>query len=372
MKNKEISFAIIGGGNGGKGLAAYLAYKGHKVRLYNRTIEKIEKIKDQGFIEIEGTISGKGSIDMVTDDLEKAIKGMDIIMIATTANAHKHLAYAIAPYITDKQYIVLNPGRTGGALEMLNIIKNINPYVKPCIVEAQTLLFACRSTGDGKVAILKKKNQVKVAALPAIRTSEFISIIHSTIPEFVATNSVLDTSFNNIGAVLHPIPTILNCGRIEDTKGDFLHYVEGITPSVGKVIAMADLERMRIAEALGAKPISLEEWLRYTYDAYGTTICDALHMVTGYSTIKAPDTMDTRYISEDVPQSLVPISDMGRHLGIYTPTIDSIIHMASIIHDNNYYEKGRKVRDMGLEGLGIDEIRNFTIYGEIFSSEGVV
>ena len=257
-------------------------------------------------------------------------------------------------------------------LEFLNIIRNITIGKNPCIIEAQTLLFACRVIQKGKVVMLSKKNHVKVAALPAIRTKEFIGIIHHIIPEFVQTNSVLDTSFNNIGAILHPIPTILNCGRIESTKGNFLHYVEGITPAVAKVIQEADYERMRVAKALGAKPISLKEWLYYTYDAYGNTICEALHNVTGYMSIKAPDTLDTRYIFEDVPQSLVPIADMGQHLGIETPTINSMIHIASIIHDKNYYKIGRKVADMGLDGWSVDEIRNYVINGETLKSGGVV
>ncbi|MCK9217642.1 MAG: NAD/NADP octopine/nopaline dehydrogenase family protein [Firmicutes bacterium] len=372
MVDRDISFAVIGGGNGGKGIAAYLANMGHKVNLYNRTFDKIRKIKELGFIEIEGTISGRGYMDRVTDKIEEAINDVDIIMIATTANAHKYIAREIAPYVTDKQYIVLNPGRTGGALEMLKIIKSINSFRCPCIVEAQTLLFACRAIGEDKINILKKKNHVKVAAMPAIRTKEFINKIHHIIPEFVDGGSVLDTSFNNIGAILHPIPTILNCGRIEDTKGDFLHYIEGITPSVGKIIGEADNERIRIAEMLGVRPMPLIEWLGYTYDAYGTTVCDALHMVTAYMGIKAPGTLDTRYISEDVPQSLVPIADMGQYLGVETPVINSIIHLSSIIHSVDYARTGRKISDMGLDGLTLDGIRSFVSYGEIFESEGEV
>jgi len=195
-QRKNLNFAVIGGGHGGQGIAAYLAYLGHKVNLYNRTITKVEKILEQGFIEMEGCISGKGYMNLVTDSIEHAISGADVIMVAVPASAHKYIANLIAPYVAAGQYIVLNPGRTGGALEFKNIIRNINPGKNVCIVEAQTLLFACRVVEEGKVAILSKKNEVKVAALPAIRTMEFISVINHTIPEFVKTNSVLDTSFN--------------------------------------------------------------------------------------------------------------------------------------------------------------------------------
>lgn len=365
MQKRVLNFAVIGGGSGGQALAAYLAYLGHNVNLYNRTIAKIKMISEQGFIDMEGCISGKGYMNLVTDDIQEAIRDTHIVMVAVPASAHKQVASLIAPYTSDEQYIVLNPGRTGGALEFFNIIKNINPEKNPCIVEAQTLLFACRIAEEGKVAIYGKKNHVKVAALPAVRTREFVDKIHHVIPEFIQTCSVLDTSFNNVGAILHPIPTILNCGRIESTDGNFLHYIEGVTPSVARIMKEADCERMKVAEALGAKPISLMEWLGYTYNAYGKTVCEALQNVKGYKGIKAPNTLDTRYIFEDVPQSLVPIADMGMHLGIETPTINSIIHMASIIHDKDYYKIGRKVEDMGLVGLEAEEIMNYVINGEI-------
>ena len=371
-QKKELKFAVIGGGHGGQGIAAYLGYMGHKVKLYNRTLEKVEKIQEQGFIELEGNISGKGHVDLVTDRIDQAVAGTDVIMIAVPASAHKHIAKLIAPYISDGMYIVLNPGRTGGALEFQNIISNNNPMRNFCIVEAQTLLFACRTVREGTVRIYSKKNEVKVAALPAVRTKEFIAAISSILPEFVEAQSVLDTSFNNVGALLHPIPTILNCGRIESTKGDFRYYIDGITPTVAKIIESVDFERMQIAGMLGTEVISLRDWLGYTYSAFGDSVCEALANVKGYWDIKAPANMDTRYIFEDVPQSLVPMSDMGRYLGIKTPTIDSIIHLASVMHNRNYYKLGRKVKDMGLDGMTLEEIKGYVIDGEIYTTGGVV
>lgn len=375
MKNsllRELTFAVIGGGHGGQGIAGYLALLGYRVNLYNRTLDNIMDIVTKGYIDLEGVIEGRGRLNLVTNSLELAIRGADIIMVVLPANAHRYIAEKIAPFITQDQYIVLNPGRTGGALEFRAIIKAYNPLKSVSIVEAQTLLFACRSIGDGKVKIFSKKEAVRVSALPAIRTMDFIDKINEAIPEFIPATNVLETSFNNVGAMLHPIPTILNCGRIESTQGDFQYYIEGITPSVANVIEQADKERMSVARALGIRAISLREWLGYTYNAHGDNLCEALRNTVGYWGIKAPSTIETRYIFEDVPESLVPISDMGRHLGIHTFTIDSMIHLASVIHNTNYYVRGRTVRKMGIEGLSTDEILNLVINGDEISNEGVV
>jgi opine dehydrogenase len=359
--SNKLSFAIIGGGHGGHGFAAYLSHLGHQVNLYNRTIEHVENIKTQGYIEMVGSISGRGYINLVTDNIEEAIQDVDIIMIVVPASAHKNIANLLAPYVTEEQFIVLNPGRTGGALEFLNIIRKKNHAMQVCIVEAQTMLFACRIVSEGVVKMLSKKKEVKIAALPATQTIAFLKLITPIIPEFIEASSVLDTSFNNVGALLHPIPTILNCGRIESTNGDFLFYIDGITPTVAKIIENVDHERMQIAHMLGIEALSLKNWLKHAYGARGKTITEALSNVACYLEIKAPTSMDTRYIFEDIPQSLVPIAGMGKKLGIETPTIDALIQLASVMHNKDYAVLGRSIEDMGLENMTLTEMKQFVV-----------
>jgi opine dehydrogenase len=370
--SKKLKFAVIGAGNGGQAFAGYLAYKGYNVNLYNRTMEKIKKIKQRGYIDLEGSITGRGKLDLVTNDIEQAIKNVDVIMVVVPASAHKFIANEMAPFVTEKQYILLNPGRTGGALEFKNIIKRQNSLKNMCVVEAQTLLFTCRAVEQGEVQIFSKKKEVKIATLPAIKNNEFIHMIGDAFPEFTLAESVLETSFNNIGAVLHPIVTILNCGRIEATKGDFQFYIDGVTPSVAKIIEAVDYERMAVAKALNVDTFSLKDWLEYTYNAYGDTLCEALNNTKAYRGIKAPKNIDTRYIFEDVPQSLVPICDMANHLMIQTPTIDSMIHLASVLHNTDYWRSGRKLTDMGIEELSLEEIKEFVKNGDVSNSRGVV
>ena len=74
---------------------------------------------------------------------------------------------------------------------------------------------------------------------------------------------------NNIGAVFHPAPTILNSARIETTGGNFEYYIEGISPAVAKTIEKIDNERLEVAAALGVDVDSALEWLKYTYGAEG-------------------------------------------------------------------------------------------------------
>lgn len=50
--SKEFVFGVIGAGNGGKAMAAYLALLGKKVLLYNRTFSHVEVIAERGGIDL--------------------------------------------------------------------------------------------------------------------------------------------------------------------------------------------------------------------------------------------------------------------------------------------------------------------------------
>jgi opine dehydrogenase len=162
----------------------------------------------------------------------------------------------------------------------------------------------------------------------------------------------------NIGAVFHPALTILNAGWIEETKGDFEYYLQGITPSVALVLERIDAERFAVARALGVRSVSAREWLYLSYDSTGADLFEAIRATKGYRGIKAPPGIDHRYIFEDVPMSLVPISSLGAALGLATPTIDMIIDLGSIMHRTDYRASGRTVESLGLAGLSVQQIHS--------------
>ena len=66
-----------------------------------------------------------------------------------------------------------------------------------------------------------------------------------------------------------------------------------------------------VAAALGIRGNTAREWLYLAYDAAGKTLHDAMRANPGYSGIRAPGVIEHRYISEDVPMSLVPIASIG-------------------------------------------------------------
>jgi len=50
--------------------------------------------------------------------------------------------------------------------------------------------------------------------------------------------------------------------------------------------------------------------------------------------------LDHRYLLEDIGYGLVPITSIAKVIGVQTPTIDSLINIASILNNVNHWEAG--------------------------------
>ncbi|MBN1954539.1 MAG: NAD/NADP octopine/nopaline dehydrogenase family protein [Anaerolineae bacterium] len=348
-------------------MAAHLAVRGFPVALYNRTFANISVIQARGGIELEaypGGPHGFGELALATSDMGMALADAQIVMVVVPSTAHTDIARAAAPHLQDGQIVVLNPGRTGGTLEFRRVLQENGCAANIDLAEAETLVYASRSEGPAQARILRIKDAVGLAALPAARTSRVLKKLVPAFPQFIDGTSVLHTGLNNMGAIFHPAITMLNAGRIESTHGEFQFYLDGVTPSVARMLEALDRERVTVAASLGIRARTALEWLKMAYDAVGATLHEAIHNQAGYRGIRAPTTLNHRYITEDVPMSLVPIAALGQQYGVRVRGMESIIRQACIIHRTDYWRRGRTLDKLGVDQLSIDEVLRHVLEAE--------
>ncbi len=354
----DLRFAVVGAGHGGKAIAAHLAIRGFSVNLYNRTLVRIKPVIKLKGIELEGEISGFGKLNMASNNIEKVIKDVDGIMVVVPANAHAAIAKRCAPYLEEGQIVVLNPGRTCGALEFLNTLRKEGNKKDIIVSETQTFIYASRGMGPASAKIFRIKQAIPVAAIPSAATGRVVKKLNQAFKEFIAASNIIETSFNNMGAVFHPAITVLNASRIESTLGNFQFYIEGVTQSVARILEAVDAERVKVAHKLSCPHVySAIDWLSMAYNVVEDNLFDAIHSNPGYVGIMAPRTTNVRYITEDVPMSLVPISEFGKILKVDTPVTDSLIHIADSIFKKDFRKIGRNIHSLGLEGLNLSQIK---------------
>ncbi|GAP17352.1 NAD/NADP-dependent octopine/nopaline dehydrogenase family protein [Levilinea saccharolytica] len=363
---QKTHYTVIGAGHGGKAMAAHLALMGFPTTLYNRTADHIYAIRELSGLDLESTeagIRGFCRLAGVTSNMAEALEKAEMIMVVVPSSAHADIARSCAPHLRDGQIVVLHPGRTCGAIEFAKILRENNCSADVTIAEAETFIYASRSDGPAQARIFRIKEAVPLAALPANRTRMVLDRIHEAYPQYIDGGNVLQTGLNNMGAIFHPALTILNSGWIEATHGDYQFYIDGVTPSVARVLEALDRERVTVASSLGIRARTALEWLKLAYDATGEDLHEAVHNQPGYYGIKAPPTLNHRYIFEDVPMSLVPIASLGQRYGVSVRGMDSIIRVSSIIHRTDYWRRGRTIDKLGIDNLSVGELTAYVNEG---------
>lgn len=354
-------WAVLGAGHGGLAMAGHLSLKGFEVRLYNRTDANLEGVRWHGGVKVRGAAEGFAPLALATSRLEEAVDGADVIMVVTPATAHRSLARGLAGCLAEGQTVILNPGRTGGALEFRRVLDEEKCRASIHLAETQTFLYAARAVSRHEVLILRIKDKVPLATLPAHHIPAVLALVNPAFPQFTAGTNVLATSLENIGAVFHPALTLLNAGWIEATSGKFDYYHDGITPAVASVLEAVDAERVAVARALGIGTHTARDWLYLSYGSPGSDLRQSIRNTSAYEGIRAPADIAHRYISEDVPMSLVPLASLGEALGIPTPGINLIIDLACLMHHTDYRSTGRTVETLGLSGLSVEQIGKLVV-----------
>lgn len=349
-------FAVIGAGNGGQSLAAHLTLLGFEARLYDVDQEKIGLLKGLRIIKVDGALQGEAAPACITGDIREAVQGAEVLMVVVPTCFHADVARAVAPHLVEGQVVVLNPGATGGALEFRQVLRQSGCEAEVVVAETQTLIYACRSARPGEATIFGIKQHVDVATLPAGEAPRAAALLNSAFPQYRPAPNVLYTSLNNVNAMCHPAPTLLNAARIE-AASPFEYYFEGITPAVAKVVEQIDAERLAAGAALGVELTSVKDWYAVSYGVEAPTLYEAIQRNQAYAGIKGPTTLNTRYLFEDVPTGLVPLALLGRALGLPMPATSAVVELVNIVLGRNFWKEGRTLEKLGLAGKAPQQIR---------------
>jgi opine dehydrogenase len=354
----KLTVAVLGAGHGGLALAAYLGQQGHRVALWNRSSDRLEPVAAQGGVNLTmpGAESSMAPIRLATADIAEALAGAKVVLVAVPACAHADVARQCAPHLKSGQAVLLLPGRTGGALEFRRVLRDSGCRANILLGEANTFPFAARNVGPAAAVIYGTKAELLAAAMPAGRTKELIAACRPVLPMLAPARSVLYTGLTNLGAILHPVITLLNAERIQ--RGDsFDFYAEGVTPRVAAILAAADAERLRIAAAYGVQVDSLTEWVAAAYGHRASTIQEAVGGNPAYVGIKAPTTLEHRYLLEDVPTGLIPLIELGEAAGLELPALRNLEALARAALGGRAWKQPRTLSALGLTGLETGEVR---------------
>lgn len=340
---------VIGCGNAGLIHAAKMIEKGHEVGILkssNSVNEEFYNVicREHGFNVKDETNGGNRFFAhpvFITKNIEKAILFADVILVMTTTAQHESVAKKIAPYLKDGQIIVLVPGYMGSLIFKKYVTKNV------IYSEWETTAYNGRIVDSMYVRITFYNPRNAISVLPVTKKQEVLEKLSSLFDNTrYLREHILESALHNPNMIVHTIGTLLSASRIEYSKGEFWMYKEAFTPSVVHVIEEFDKQKNVILEKFGCQPLNYFEaakW-RNTDDLS----LDAMDVFRSFadSSNKGPVSLNSRYITEDVPMGLVLFSSIGKVLNVDTSISDSLITIASSLMGADYFRIGRTIQHL--------------------------
>lgn len=355
-----MKFSILGAGNAGCAVAADLTLKGHCVNL----IKTSKSMHNDNF---EFLLNNSGKITLLENDCEQTvyinkvssdladISDSEVVIIYIQTNYHEELIEKIKDYLRDGQILIINPGYFSTAYVLKHCSdKDIT------VVEATSSFIDCRISEPGKVKVGFRNVRNPIGVYPYNRTQATCEKLACMEYNF-HTFTTVETALHNPNLIVHTVGAIMSIPRIEKTKGDYCMYWEVFTPSTWNILEKLDAEKMDVLEHLGCPRLAYVDACKFrnTLD----TEVDGKEIFFWYAGMptraKGPVTVNSRYITEDVPQGLVMLEALGEHLGVKTPVCTSLIEIANAALEVDFRKHGRTVDSLGEDNIKciLDDIR---------------
>lgn len=350
-----MKIAIVGAGNSGTATAADLSMKGHNVTLVKASKSKIHNDNFEYLLANEGKIVMRevdesiyeAQITHISSDLS-VIKDSDIVFIAIQSNYHDGLLQRMAAHLRDGQMLLINPGYFSSAYVLQHM-----PHKDITVIEAQSSFIDCRIIEPGKIHVGFRNVRNPVGVYPLVKKEDASKILEQLGFNIVMLDSVVEAALHNPNLIVHTVGAIMSIPRIEKTEGNYVMYHEVFTPSVWNILENLDSEKMDVLEYLGSARLPYVEACKYRNSLDDGR--DAKQVFFDYAMMPTralgPTSVDSRYITEDVPQGLVMLESIGKSLGIETPVATALIEIANSALQRDFRKNGRSLKNLGVSQI---------------------
>lgn len=359
------SVTILGGGNTAFAVAANLTHQGHDVTLweipsFEHTLEPIRQTQE---IQLHGVAeTGPAKIKTLTTDIAQALKASDLVLVIVPSYAHDPFIESCAPHVTADHTIVLMPGNLG-TLAWAKQLSDMGADM-PTLAEVDTAPYVCRKTEPDAATIWGVVTGLGLGVLPTDRTDQVRTRLDGLFPGVQTYPDVVACGLSAMNPVVHPAGLLMNAGRVERSRGEFYFYDEGVTETVAKVIMKVDDERRAVGSALGYDLIPANEAFHSAGFGPKGDLWATINGSRMLTALKAPGSLETRWLSEDIPFGLASWSSLGTQYGVATPTMNALVDIGSIVIGFDGREAAREVDALGIKDLDRTQLKTFLESGK--------
>lgn len=363
MSNKKIT--ILGGGNTAFAVAARLSHIGNEICILEHPefAQSVEQISLTKQIALEGVMEqGPAPISKITIDPKEGLSFSNILLLIVPAYAHRPFAALCGPFLTSDHTVVIMPG-TFGSLEFSALASEFGASGLT-VAEVDTAPYVCRKSSDTSAVIWGEVTSLGMGVFPATNTQRVVETLGTLFSGITPYRDVLECGLSAMNPVVHPAGVLMNAGRVEYARGEFYFYEEGVSKSVAGVIEQVDFERRRIGKELGYDLLPVAQAFHEAGFGPKGSIWETINGSYMLTRLKAPGSLESRWLTEDIPYGIASWSKIGSQYDVSTPIMDSLVELGSIVMGFDGWSLGRGPTELGISGMTKKTLRGYLDVGD--------
>jgi len=345
--------AVLGTGGIGCGAAALLCVHGHVPVLWSPSGRGTTAFAGAASLRAEGKLTGEYR-PIIAPDCATALRDADAVMVAVPGYGHRVVLDQVAAHLRPGQTVIISSHMSFSALYLARRLAARG--VRAPIAAWGTTVTTGRRLAGPAVRVSNIREKVDLAARPACDIDAMAALCRDLFGDrFVPRSDLIAVSLSNVNPQNHLGMALCNFTRIEQAE-PWANW-SGLTPSVGRLIEALDVERLAVADAFGASVRTVRDHFALSFGVPNGPVGDAGAILAARDATPGPASLDTRYVTEDVPFGLVPSTVLGRIAGVTMPLHNAGIAIFSALYGRDFRAENDLLPALALEELSIDALR---------------
>jgi opine dehydrogenase len=336
--------AILGAGSIAFASAALLIQNGHEPVLWSPSGQRTAALANGAPLRATGRVEGAFQ-PAIAASCAEAVSGAEAVYIAVPGYAHRAVIDAVVAYLRPDQPVIFSSHMSFSLLYLLQ--RRAEYGAAPPVIAWGTTVVTGRQTALDEVTVSNIRTKVDVAVLPKAVAPDGVALCTALFGDrFVLRGGLATIGLSNLNPQNHLAIALCNLTRME--KGEHWLQYANITPAVGRLLEALDAERLAIAAAYGASVRTLHEHFRLSFAATGDTMAEmAASLAERGADVAAPKTLDSRYVTEDVPFGLWPTVCMAATVGVPAPLHVAGVEIMSAAYGRNFAAENNILPSLG-------------------------
>lgn len=352
--NDGIKVGIAGAGSIAFATAAVLHDSGHDPMLWSPSGSGTHGLAEGAPLTARGALVCSLS-PRIAASAAQLVRENDVLLIAVPGYGHKPVMDALAPHLEARHHVIISSHASMGAVYLTQLLAARGIEI-PVTAWGTTICTGRRQSGT-EVLVNTVRSRVDLCTVPEAHSSRALEMCKALFGDrFQPRDGLLAIALSNLNPQNHMGIALGNITRME--RGETWSQGQNVTPTIGRLLEALDLERLAIARALDLEVKTIFEHFHLSFHVPVASISEMnqqMHAQGNGGT--GPATVDSRYVTEDVPYGLVATAALGRLTGQTAELHEAGIRIFSAMYGRDFEQENDLLRALDLDRYSLDDLK---------------